>query len=242
MSRWDETVEFTRRIQLAPSAEAVCVELLSLTSRYGLSRLIAGTLPAPGLDKAEQQGHILFSGWPDAWMQRYLARSYAYVDPVLNQVLANPGSAFSWSDTLDSIRDEPDAKYMMHEAREHGLGDGFAVPMVTLEGDLATISFGGESMDLPPSAAGLIHLVGIFAIGRAFQLHGQRRPDHQSLTMRELDCLRWCGEGKTDWEISVILNVAESTVRSHINSARAKLNSVNKTHMVAEALRAGLIH
>lgn len=174
-------------------------------------------------------------------MRRYLALNYAYVDPVLQQVVTNPGAAFGWREAYASHENEPEAKRMMGEAREHGLGDGFAVPMVTLEGDLATISFGGDCMDLNSSAAGLIHLVGIFAIGRAFQLQGQRRPDHEALTTRELDCLRWCGEGKTEWEISVILGVGEATIRSHLNSARAKLKSVNKTHMVAEALRAGLI-
>jgi LuxR family quorum sensing-dependent transcriptional regulator len=130
---------------------------------------------------------------------------------------------------------------MMGEAREHGLGAGFAVPMVTLEGDLATMSFAGEQVDLPPAARGLISLVGIFAMGRAFQLQDRRKAEHQTLTARELDCLRWCAEGKTDWEISVILGISESTVRSHINATRIKLNSGNKTHMVAEALRAGLI-
>jgi LuxR family quorum sensing-dependent transcriptional regulator len=96
MSRWDETVDFTRRIQLAPTAEAICDELLALTSRYGLKGLIAGTIPAPGLSPSAQKSHILFAGYPEAWMRRYVTRSYAYVDPILRQVVADPGTAFAW--------------------------------------------------------------------------------------------------------------------------------------------------
>ena len=198
MSRWDETVDFTRRLQLAPTAEAICHELLAHTSQYGLTRLIAGTIPAPGLSPSAQKSHILFAGWPEAWLRRYVALSYAYVDPILRQVVTNPGTGFGWHEARAHPEREREAQRMMGEAREHGLRGGFAVPMVTLEGDLATISLAGEEVDLPPAARGLISLVGIFAIGRAFQLQDRRKPVHQALTTRELDCLRWCGEGKTD--------------------------------------------
>lgn len=175
-------------------------------------------------------------------MFRYLTKNYAYCDPILNRVRANPGAAFSWKDALSNPLHQAEAECMMNEAAEYGLGAGFAVPMVTLEGDFATISFGGDRMDLSPSAAGLIHLVGVYAIGRAFQLQGRKVIGARaSLTTRELDCVNWCAEGKTDWEISIILGISESTVRSHLNAARYKLNSTNKTHLVAEALRAGLI-
>jgi LuxR family quorum sensing-dependent transcriptional regulator len=241
MSRWDETVDFTRRIQLAPSAEAIGQELLAHTSQYGLTSLIAGTIPAPGLTPKAQKSNILFAGWPEAWLRRYVALSYAYVDPILQQVVSDPANAFCWHEAPTHPDRLRESQRMMGEAKEHGLAAGFAVPMVTLEGDLATISLGGERLDLPPSARGLISLVGIYAIGRAFQLQDGRKPSHQTLTRREMDCLQWCAEGKTDWEISVILSCSESTVRTHINSAKSKLNARSKTHMVAEGLRAGLI-
>ena len=103
---------------------------------------------------------------------------------------------------------------MLDEASEYGLRAGFAVPVVTLEGDLAVINFAGEQLDPPPTARGLISFVAIFAMGRAFQLQNGRAPEHHALTTRELDCLKWCAEGKTDWETSVILGISEGTVRS----------------------------
>ena len=241
MHRWEQTIEFTKRIQLAMTVEAICDELLTLTSQFGLTRLIAGTIPAPHLAPSAQKSNILFAGWPEEWMRRYVARSYAYVDPVLYQVTATPGTAFRWSDAAAAPGREREATRMMHEAGDHGLHEGFAVPLVTLEGDIATVSFGGEEMELPPEAAGLIHLVGIYAIGRAFQLQDREKIIYEPLTTRELDVLRWCAEGKTAWEISVILGVAESTIRSHLNAARSKFGAANSTALVADAIRVGLI-
>lgn len=139
MSRWDETVEFTRRLLLAPDAEAISSELLAHTSQYGLTRLIAGTIPTPGLSTADQKSHILFSGWPEAWMRRYVALSYACVDPILRQVVANRGMSFGWHEIQRHPEREKESQRIMNEAREPGLAAGFAVPMVTLEGDLATV-------------------------------------------------------------------------------------------------------
>ena len=61
------------------------------------------------------------------------------------------------------------------------------------------------------------------------------------MTQRELDVVRWSAEGKTDYEIGIILSIAESTVRSHIRSAISKYGVTNKTALVAEALRSGVI-
>jgi LuxR family quorum sensing-dependent transcriptional regulator len=53
--------------------------------------------------------------------------------------------------------------------------------------------------------------------------------------------LLWASEGKTDWEISVILGISRPTVTKHLLSARQKLNAVNRAHLIGEALRNKLI-
>ncbi|MFK7893741.1 MAG: substrate-binding domain-containing protein [Granulosicoccus sp.] len=58
---------------------------------------------------------------------------------------------------------------------------------------------------------------------------------------REQECLEWTAQGKTSWEISVILGVAESTVSFHLRNVGKKLHSNNRTHSVALALKNGLI-
>lgn len=62
------------------------------------------------------------------------------------------------------------------------------------------------------------------------------------LTGREIEVVRWTGEGKTSAEIAIILGLSEHTVISHITSAARKLNAVNRVHMIAIALRRGIMN
>lgn len=239
--RLDDTLNFTQRIQAATSSCEICEQLLAVTRPYGLERLIAGTIPRPGLHPTATRNHILFERWPKTWLHRYVARNYADVDPVVARVTANPGSAFRWQDVEAASQAQSQARSMMGEAVEHGLAAGVAVPFVTLDGDIAALSFGGPHMDLPPVAAGLIHLVGIYAMGRAFQLQATSKPPPRVLSNREIEILKWTSVGKTAWDVSVILGIAESTVKEHLQHASAKLGTTNKVHTIAEAMRYGYI-
>ena len=61
------------------------------------------------------------------------------------------------------------------------------------------------------------------------------------LSVREYDCLRFVAEGKTDWEISVILGISASTARFHVDRARVRLGAVNRAHAVALMLASRLM-
>lgn len=61
------------------------------------------------------------------------------------------------------------------------------------------------------------------------------------MTAREREVLRWAADGKTSWEVSVILRISERTVKFHLIQASRKLNAVNRTAAVAKALARGLI-
>ncbi|WP_397421646.1 helix-turn-helix transcriptional regulator [Phenylobacterium sp.] len=48
-------------------------------------------------------------------------------------------------------------------------------------------------------------------------------------------------EGKSDWEISMILGASESSVRFHVDNARKKLGAVKRAHAVARLAAAHLL-
>lgn len=66
-----------------------------------------------------------------------------------------------------------------------------------------------------------------------------RRPP--ALTGRETEVLKWTAEGKTNWEISKILNISEATVKFHLANIFRKLDAVGKGHAVAKALQLGIL-
>ncbi len=53
--------------------------------------------------------------------------------------------------------------------------------------------------------------------------------------------LNWIKEGKSSWEISVILGVSERTIKFHVCNVMRKLDAVTRTHAVAIAIEQGLI-
>ncbi len=60
--------------------------------------------------------------------------------------------------------------------------------------------------------------------------------DLSNLTVREIEVLKWVKEGKTNWEISQIMNISYATVKFHLANILKKLDAVNRGHAVAKAL------
>ena len=61
------------------------------------------------------------------------------------------------------------------------------------------------------------------------------------LSAREQDCLRWTAEGKSSWDIGMILKISENTVNFHIKNAMRKLGTTSRTVAVVQAIRLNLI-
>lgn len=66
-----------------------------------------------------------------------------------------------------------------------------------------------------------------------------KRPD--VLTRKEIECLTWCKEGKTNWEIGEILVISEKTVEFHLRNATRKLGATNRISAVIAGIKIGLI-
>jgi len=69
----------------------------------------------------------------------------------------------------------------------------------------------------------------------------QRLPAASRLSKREVECLRWAAIGKTDYEISTIIERSRATVRFHIHNASLKLDAVNRSQTVFKAAQLGYI-
>lgn len=69
----------------------------------------------------------------------------------------------------------------------------------------------------------------------------QRLPSGSRLSKREVECLRWAAVGKTDLEISMIMERSRATVRFHIHNASIKLDAVNRSQTVFKASQLGYI-
>jgi DNA-binding CsgD family transcriptional regulator len=104
-----------------------------------------------------------------------------------------------------------------------------------------------EPLPLPGVAlmqtiAGL-QLLAAHALTAADRLLGPKIDKHDlpKLTRRELDVLSWTSQGKTAWEVSVILAMSEKTVNFHLGNAMRKLGVSSKHQAVLKCVAAGLL-
>lgn len=63
----------------------------------------------------------------------------------------------------------------------------------------------------------------------------------QKISKRERECLHWVSEGKTSWEIALILGIKERTVNYHFTQLVGKLCARNRNHAMAKVLLNSLI-
>lgn len=229
--------DFVDRIGRLSSHSEIVDELQRASGVFGFDNFCMSGLPSPG-EKLDP--YILLSGWPEGWMARYLELDYVHVDPVCRRLLSHD-MPFLWKDAPYD-RDDARARQVMNEAPAFGLDEGFAVPIYTTHGFQAAVTFSAKRLDLDPKARSALHLVGIYAHNAARAIIvGDPRRRRRKLSNREVECLKWASAGKSSWEISAILAISERTTNQYIASAALKLNAVNRTQAVAEALRLKII-
>ena len=239
---FDRTLEYIDQLQQAGTAAAVCEKLLGVTSNFGLTALMAGTVPQPGTPRGRQKQHVMLCDWPGDWLERYVARNYVDHDPVVSH-MKQLQAPFQWRDASKNALIDKSSDEVMGDAREFKLRDGLAFPLVTLDGQIVMVSLGGESVEMSDAEFGMVSLASTYAIGRAMQLHTKADSiiDHIELTARERECLQWAAVGKSEWEISQILGISEHTSEKHLLNAKSKLGAANRVQAVAEAIRRGYI-
>jgi len=91
-------------------------------------------------------------------------------------------------------------------------------------------AFSNEDRYLLSSLVPILHMAGK---GRKLRT--------KALTDKELEVLKWARAGKTAWEIGIIRDISESTVKYHFKSIYSKLGVSNRAQAVGEALYQGII-
>lgn len=234
----DETLSFIAAIDRAATPNDISTALLESVKPHGFTQVLAGIIPTPGMTMEQQLANVILHKWPEKWSERYFSQDYLFSDPTIREVNTST-NPFLWSEIENKYRDNPLAKRIMGEAREFNLGFGFTVPILTMEGQVAGFSFASDKGELQPEIRGRLQLLAMYSFARALSLSETLPP--VKLTRREIDVLQWIAEGKSDWEISMILHVSEHLVDKMARQIRMKLCATNRSQAVAIALRHRLI-
>lgn len=185
---------------------------------------------------------VLVNGWPQEWSDIYTKENLCEVDPVARHSTQTV-QPFDWSEAPIDAERQPRAKSVMHRATDFRMTHGLCVPIHYGDGSGAAVSLAGERVDHGPGVRNAMLLMALYAHHR---IRGLLKPPavraEPILTEREQEVVRWVAAGKSNWDIGAILNISERTVRFHVEAASRKLNAVNRTSLVTQALRLGEIH
>jgi len=189
------------------------------------------------------QPAIRLHNYPDEWVEYYDDNSLGLSDPV-HRASHMTSVGFVWSDIPSMIALTPRDHEILIRGGERGIGNGFTIPANVPGETHGSCSFANPAgtavreEDLP-----IAQLVGAFAFEAARRLWRVRTPHeaHPRLTDRQRECILWVARGKSDWEISRILDIQHETVVRHIKQARERYGVAKRTMLAVHALFDGSI-
>jgi LuxR family quorum sensing-dependent transcriptional regulator len=228
-----EALEFAIQSQNKCSFDQLNEEFFRLISQFGFESFILTGLPAKG---ADVEPLVILNQWPEGWTDRYRAQNYFSDDPVSRWSLSRT-RPFLWREAQrrDSSRR---ALQIAGEAWEHGLADGIAYPLRDSAGS-AVISLASDYSFRADEYAKASLFMACSYYKMAVENLLRRPPPRRNLTRREMEILHWAANGKTAWETSEILSIAEATVKAHLATIREKLGVATTIQAVAIQITKG---
>jgi DNA-binding CsgD family transcriptional regulator len=197
--------------------------------------------PGPHNPTPDPTALLAFGSYNLDWKRQYATEPSCRHDPARAQAILRAGSV-QWRRIFASVRD-PDQRDFVARARAQGFKDGVTTPIHGPQGCVAIMMFAAQSsIDLDgEDEEALSHI--------AMALHQRVRriaaaaivgiPPPAKLTTREIECLHWVLEGKTNWEIGVLTGVTARTVQFHLGNAARKLDVTNRVQAAVSALVRG---
>ena len=222
--------EFIEEVDRKNDIPSLVESFQGLIQRFGMDCFMLGD---PSRPHETRDDRLIASTWPEGWLNHWLSSNYIKSDPVLHQLLSR-NEPVQWSKI--TANDQVGSR-ILDEATEFHMTDGFALPIYTRDGFAVGLTMGTQHYELNKQDEACLHLASIYFHAKLEKLRAESTPRPRSrLTPRERECLTWVAAGKTDWEISQILNIAEQTAHEYVQNALTKLNATTRAQAVAVAI------
>ncbi|WP_374407827.1 autoinducer binding domain-containing protein [Pelagerythrobacter sp.] len=187
-------------------------------------------------------GRVLTNlGFDPAWEALYRER-FQRIDP-LPLIALNRQSAFNWREDVDRQMLTGEQSEYLDGLAAFGMAEGYAVPCF---GPFARHAFFGIGRARSPDRFTSENRLKVEVCARVvFQRYAAfARPyieNPPALSPREMEVLRWIGEGKSNAVIADILEISRSSVDSYVQRLFAKLGVSDRISASLRGLALGLI-
>jgi DNA-binding CsgD family transcriptional regulator len=176
--------------------------------------------------------------FPEEWLSEFMSRNYLQADVVVRENFRHHRLQY-WADAKKTYEIKSLCNdFGMREGYSHG-------SRPTPPGKHGSMfSFSGPSMEcgvrteiILETVTPLLHLALTHMFGKKQSSHINK----SAVSTREKEVLNWLKQGKSSWDISIILSISERTVNFHVSNIMKKLGASNRPHAVAVAAHLGLV-
>ncbi len=179
--------------------------------------------------------HEINVSYPREWTDIYREQQFVRIDPIFN---AGRTGLIYWRDLYHEF--PPDREFL-GQAESFGLCNGFS-HILADRSSFGLMSVADPGLrDCERTRTILDTVAPHFHQLSVRMLHRMKREQLPHLTPRERDVLLWAMEGKSNWEISVILGIGRESVKGHMANILHKLDAANRAQAVAIALQYDLL-
>lgn len=150
---------------------------------------------------------------------------------------------FRWTDIGTFTADSVNFDKLSNLAIETGLTDGWIIPVFGPQGRTGLVSYGIPSDEslMTKSMSHKLQDFAQLAHLRLCQLTPYMYELNKALSKRETQIVGWAAKGKSNAEISVILEISENSIDSYLRRAFAKLGVHDRTSAAVKAISMDLI-
>ncbi len=190
-------------------------------------------------------GHtIAASNYHPEWRSTYFQRNYEAVDPVVKRS-KSLRQAFAWCADQERPRLSKAERAFYAQAADFGIRSGITIPIKAANGSISMFTLASEKTVIVLER----DIDAVSAAAAVGQLHTRMcflplTPTEQHpawLDPKEAAYLQWIAVGKTMEEAADLEGVKYNSVKSKLEETRKRLRIHTMPHLVALAIRAGLI-
>jgi DNA-binding CsgD family transcriptional regulator len=185
--------------------------------------------------------HHINISFSDEWFHEYISRGYLQKDTIVRENFTSYKLQY-WPKVKKKVK-LPDE--IISLCKDFDMGEGYTCGTSPLSSakNGSMFCFSGPSMEGNRRTEAILelvipHLHMALSKTRTDKGHGKR---NILLSSREKEVLNWLKNGKSSWDMSVILRISESTVNFHVYNIMQKLGAINRPQAVAVATHLGLI-
>lgn len=225
-----------KEIEEAKDSETAVHAFADYVRFYGFDSVGISQFANPARVPLNQR--IAIVTWPEEYLQRRTPDDEMR-DPIVAYALKSR-TPFFWQTAYEYA--DRYGKSLMDKARDHNMSDGIVFPIHSADSLPGGVSLSGNTQNIGEEDKQELYLAAIHVYAKLEKLTGPFPFAFEvKLSRREKDVLQWAAAGKTMWEVSEILSLAEKTVEHYMATARKKLGAVNTTHAVSTAISRELI-